>query len=75
MTSNTAKTSGNFRAVPLADQLVGVKPIKGPIEMALALRQIYSIHDKLEQELTEYKKQRHMNEINETGNDYEIQET
>ena len=51
MTSNTTETSGNFRAVPLADQLVGVKPIKGPIEMALALRQIYSIHDKLEHEL------------------------
>lgn len=73
MTSNTTETSGNFRAVPLADQLVGVKPIKGPIEMALALRQIYSIHDKLEQELAEYKKQHRMDEIKEAGNDYEMQ--
>lgn len=37
MKSNTAETSGNFRAVPLADQLVCVKPIKGPIEMALGV--------------------------------------
>ncbi len=72
MKSNTAVTSGNYRAVPLADQLVCVKPIKGPIEMALALRRIYSIHDKLEQELAEYKKQRRMDEIKEAGNDYEI---
>lgn len=72
MKSNIAETSGNFRAVPLADQLVGVKPIKGPIEMALALRRIYSIHDKLEQELAEYKKQHRMDEIKEAGNDYEI---
>lgn len=72
MKSNTAETFGNFRAVPLADQLVCVKPIKGPIEMALALRRIYSIHDKLEQELAEYKKQRRMDEIKEAGNDYEI---
>ena len=73
MTSNTTETSGNFRAVPLADQLVGVKPIKGPIEIALALRQIYSFQDKLEQELAEYKKQHRMDEIKEAGNDYEMQ--
>ena len=72
MTSNTTETSGNFRAVPLADQLVGVKPIKGPIEIALALQQIYSMQDKLEQELAEYKKQHRMDEIKEAGNDYEI---
>lgn len=72
MTSNTVETSGSFRAVPLADQLVCMKLIKGPIEMALALRRIYSIHDKLEQELAEYKKKRRMDEIKEAGNDYEI---
>lgn len=71
MTSNTVETSSNFKAVPLADQLVGVKPIKGPIEMALALRWIYSTDDVL-QASAEYKKQRHMNEIKEAGNDYEI---
>lgn len=37
MTSNTVETSVNFRAVPLADQLVCVKPIKGPIEMAFGV--------------------------------------
>lgn len=69
MTSNTVETSNNFRAVPLADQLVSVKPIKGPIETTLALRRIYSTYDEF---LAEYKKQRHMNEIKEAGNDYEI---
>lgn len=72
MTSNTTETSGNFRAVPLADQLVGVKPIKGPIEIAWALRRIYSTYDERVQELAEYKKQRRMDEIKEAGNDYEI---
>ena len=75
MTSNTTETSRNFRAVPLADQLVGVKPIKGPIEIAWALRRIYSTYDERVQALAEYKKQRHMNEIKEAGSDYEIQET
>ena len=64
MTSNTVETSNNFRAVPLADQLVSVKPIKGPIETTLALRRIYSTYDEF---LAEYKKQRHMNEIKEVG--------
>lgn len=72
MTPNTTETSGNFRAVPLADQLVGVKPIKGPIEIAWALRRIYSTYDERVQALAEYKKQRRMDEIKEAGNDYEI---
>lgn len=74
MTSNTVETSGSFRAVPLADQLVSVKPIKGPIEIAPALRQIYSGHDEFDFELawTEQKKQWRMDEIKEAGNDYEI---
>lgn len=74
MTSNTVETSGSFRAVPLADQLVSVKPIKGPIEIADALRRIYSGHDEFdfEQVWTEQKKQRHMEEIKEAGNGYEI---
>lgn len=74
MTSNTVETSGSFRAVPLADQLVSVKPIKGPIGIADALRQIYSGHDEFDFERvwTEQKKQWHMEEIKEAGNDYEI---
>lgn len=56
MKSNTAATSGNFRAVPLADQLVSVKPIKGPVGIADALRAIYSTFDKYEQALVEQKK-------------------
>ena len=71
MTSNTTETSGNFRAVPMADQLMSVKPTEGPIEMALALRQIYSIHDKLEHELAEYKKQHRMDEINSVKDQYD----
>ena len=59
MKSNTAVTSGSFRAVPMADQLMSVYPSDEEFERALA----------------EHKKQRHMNEIKEAGNDYEIQET
>ena len=72
MTSSTAATSGNFRAVPLADQLVSVKPTKGPIGLAWALRRIYSTDDEYEQAWAEQKKQWHMEEIKEAGNDYEI---
>lgn len=72
MKSNTAATSGSFRAVPLADQLVSVKPIKGPGEIVDALRAIYSTFDKYEQAWAEQKKQWHMEEIKEAGNDYEI---
>ena len=72
MTSNTAETSGSFRAVPLADQLVSVKPIKGPVGLAWAIRRIYSTDDEYEQAWAEQKKQWHMEEIKEAGNDYEI---
>ena len=74
MKSNTVATSGNFRAVPLAEQLVSVKPITGPIGIADTLRQIYSGHDEFDFERvwTEQKKQWHMEEIKEAGNDYEI---
>ena len=75
MKSNTLATSGNFRAVPLAEQLMSVKPTEGPGEIVGALRPIYSTFDKYEQAWAEHKKQRHMNEIKEAGNDYEIQET
>lgn len=72
MTSNTAETSGSFRAVPLADQLVSVKPIKGPVGLAWAIRRVYSTDDEYEQAWAEQKKQWHMEEIKEAGNDYEI---
>lgn len=72
MTSNTAETSGSFKAVPLADQLVSVKPIKGPIGLAWAIRRVYSTDDEYEQAWAEQKKQWHMEEIKEAGNDYEI---
>ena len=72
MKSNTAATSGNFRAVPMADQLVSVKPIKGPVEIADSLRTIYSSYDEFVHAWAEQKKQWHMEEIKEAGNDYEI---
>lgn len=72
MTSNTAETSGSFRAAPLADQLVSVKPIKGPVGLAWAIRRVYSTDDEYEQAWAEQKKQWHMEEIKEAGNDYEI---
>ena len=75
MKSNTVATSGNFRAVPLADQLMSVKPTEGPIGLAYLLRWIYPSDEEFERALAEHKKQRHMNEIKEAGNDYEIQET
>ena len=71
MKSNTVATSGNFRAVPIADQLVSVKPITGPTGIADALRRIYDEFD-LERVWTEQKKQWHMKEIKEAGTDYEI---
>lgn len=71
-TSNTAETSGSFKAVPLADQLVSVKPIKGPVGLAWAIRRVYSTDDEYEQAWAEQKKQWHMEEIKEAGNDYEI---
>lgn len=70
MTSNTAETSGSFKAVPLAD--VRVKPIKGPVGLAWAIRRVYSTDDEYEQAWAEQKKQWHMEEIKEAGNDYEI---
>ena len=76
MKSNTVVTSGSFRAVPMADQLMSVKPTEGPIELAYLLRWIiYSSDEEFERVLAEHEKQRHMNEIKEAGNDYEIQET
>ena len=71
-TSNTAETSGSFKAVPLADQLVSVKPIKGPVGLAWAIRRVYSTDDEYEQAWAEQKKQWRMEEIKEAGNDYEI---
>ena len=72
MTSNTVETSGSFRATALADQLVSVKPVKGPVGLAWAIRRIYSTVDEYEQAWAEQKKQWHMEEIKEAGNDYEI---
>ena len=72
MTSNTVETSGSFKAVPLADQLVSVKPIKGPVGLAWAIRRVYSTDDEYEQAWAEQKKQWRMEEIKEAGNDYEI---
>lgn len=72
MTSNTAETSGSFKAVPLADQLVSVKPIKGPVGLAWAIRRVYSTDDEYKQAQAEQKKHWHMEEIKEAGNDYEI---
>ena len=72
MTSNTTETSGNFRAVPLADQLVGVKPIKGPIEMALGYDGFILFMINLSKNWRNIKKQHSMDEIKEAGNDYEI---
>lgn len=73
MTSNTTETSGNYRAVPLADQLVSVKLIKDPIELGYALRRIYSNYVyEFDEECAKQKKRRHMDEIKEAGNDYEI---
>ncbi len=68
MTSNTVETSGSFRATALADQLVSVQPIEGPIGLAHALRRIYSS----EEEWAKQKKEWHMEEIKNAGNDYEI---
>ena len=68
MTSNTVETSGSFRAVSLADRLVSVQPIEGPIGLAYALRRIYSS----DEEWAKQKKEWHMQEIKEAGNDYEI---
>ena len=75
MKSNTAVTSGSFRAVPMADQLMSVKPTEGPIGLAYVLQWIYPSDEECERALAEYKKQRHTNEIKEAGSDYEIQET
>jgi hypothetical protein len=66
------ETSGSFRATALADQLVSVKPIKGPVGLAWAIRRVYSTDDEYEQAWAEQKKQWHMEEIKEAGNDYEI---
>ena len=68
MTSNTVETSGSFRAVSLADRLVSVQPIEGPIGLAFALRKIYSS----DEEWAKQKKEWHMEEIKNAGNDYEI---
>lgn len=72
MTSDTVETSGSFRATALADQLVSVQPIKGPVGLAWAIRRVYSTEDEYEQAWAEQKKQWHMEEIKEAGNDYEI---
>lgn len=72
MTSNTPGTPGNSRAVPLADQLVSVKPIKGPVGLAVAIRKVYSSQDEFDQWMKEQRKSWHMNAIKEAGNDYEI---
>jgi hypothetical protein len=66
------ETSGSFRATALADQLVSVKPIKGPVGLAWAIRRVYSTDDEYEQAWAEQKKQWHMDEIKNAGNDYEI---
>lgn len=68
MTSDTVETSGSFRAVALADRLVSIQPIEGPIGLAYALRRIYSS----DEEWAKQKKRWHMEEIKEAGNDYEI---
>jgi len=71
--SNTAATNGNSKLPPLlADQLVSVKPVKGPVGLAWAIRRIYSTDDEYEQAWAEQKKQWHMEEIKKAGNDYEI---
>lgn len=72
MTSDTVETSGSFKATTLADRLVSVKPIKGPIGLAWAIRRVYSTDDEYEQAWAEQKKEWHMEEIKEAGNDYEI---
>lgn len=66
--SSTAATSGSFRALSLADQLVSVEPIQGPVGLAWALRKIYST----EEDWAKQKKEWHMEEIKEAGKDYEI---
>lgn len=68
MTSDTVETSGSFRAVSLADRLVSVQPIEGPIGLAYALRRIYSS----DEEWAKQKKEWHMEEIKNAGKDYEI---
>ena len=68
MTSDTVETSGSFKAVSLADRLVSVQPIEGPIGLAYALRRIYSS----DEEWAKQKKEWHMEEIKNAGNDYEI---
>lgn len=67
-TSNTVETSGSFKAVSLADRLVSVQPIEGPIGLTYALRRIYSS----DEEWAKQKKEWHMEEIKEAGKDYEI---
>jgi hypothetical protein len=52
----------------LADQLVSVQPIEGPVGLAYALRRIYSS----EEEWAKQKKEWHIEEIKNAGNDYEI---
>lgn len=73
-TSDTVETSGSFRAVSLADRLVSVKPIKGPVGLAYAIRRVYSSDDAydFDEEWAKQKKQWHMEEIKEAGKDYEI---
>lgn len=72
MKSNTLVTSGSFRAVSLAEQLMSVKPTEGPIGLPYLLQWIYPSDEECERALAEHKKQRHTNEIKEAGNDYEI---
>lgn len=68
MKSNTAGTSGSYKAVSLADKLVSVEPIQGPVALSWALRKLYST----EEEWAKQKKEWHMEEIKNAGNDYEI---
>lgn len=68
MKSNTVGTSGNFKAVSLADQLVSVQPMEGPVGLAYALKRIYSS----DEEWAKQKKEWHMDEIKNAGKDYEI---
>lgn len=72
MTSNTVETSGSFKATALADRLVSVKQIEGPVGLAWAIRRVYSTDDEYEQAWAEAKKLWHMKEIEEACNDYEI---
>lgn len=73
-TSNTAATTGSFKAVSLADRLVSVKPIKGPVGLAYALRRVYASDDAydFDEVWAKQKKEWHMEEIKNAGKDYEI---